>query len=165
SIELIRRARPEGSPFDQPVLAGQYTTDFRHRDAIRWAAHYKVAYVEPQISDLSADTLALTCWSHPDLHRRRALMKAMYTAIFAKGIKMNIEVLLKTAAECEVTRQNVSDALNGGPASSLHENTIKTALTEGVFGVPTFICDDETFWGNDRLPLLTEHLQAVGNAR
>lgn len=92
-------------------------------------------------------------------------MKAMYTAVYEKGIKTNIEVLVKTAAEHDVTRQNISDALNEGPASSLHENTIKTALTEGVFGVPTFICDDETFWGNDRLPLLTEHLQAVGNAR
>jgi hypothetical protein len=28
-----------------------------------------------------------------------------------------------------------------------------------VFGVPTFAVDDEIFWGNDRLPLLSAYLQ------
>ena len=26
------------------------------------------------------------------------------------------------------------------------------------FGVPTFLVDDELFWGNDRLPLLNHYL-------
>jgi 2-hydroxychromene-2-carboxylate isomerase len=33
------------------------------------------------------------------------------------------------------------------------------AIQAGVFGVPTFAVDDEIFWGNDRLPLLSAYLQ------
>ena len=33
------------------------------------------------------------------------------------------------------------------------------AIKAGVYGVPTFAVDDEIFWGNDRLPLLSAYLQ------
>ena len=33
------------------------------------------------------------------------------------------------------------------------------AIQAGVFGVPTLAVDDEIFWGNDRLPLLSAYLQ------
>jgi 2-hydroxychromene-2-carboxylate isomerase len=39
----------------------------------------------------------------------------------------------------------------------LRENT-ETAIARGVFGVPTFIVDDQLFWGYDAMPFLSEYL-------
>ena len=35
------------------------------------------------------------------------------------------------------------------------------AQERSVIGVPTFVVDDEIFWGNDRLDFLREHLHAL----
>lgn len=159
SVELIRRARPEGSPFDQPVLLGQYAPEYRHQDAHRWASHYGVAYVEPEISALPSDALALTCWAQPDTLKRKTLIKSIYAALFADGIEMTMDALKKLAGDFDVSAEEIDDALSDSAASMLHEDAIASALDQGVFGVPTFMCEGELFWGNDRLCLLTQHLQ------
>lgn len=38
SIDLIRHARPDGSPFEHSVLTGQYAPDFLKQDCKRWAS-------------------------------------------------------------------------------------------------------------------------------
>jgi 2-hydroxychromene-2-carboxylate isomerase len=44
--------------------------------------------------------------------------------------------------------------------AALKENTQAT-IECGVFGVPTFIVDDELFWGCDRLPFLRDYLNGI----
>jgi 2-hydroxychromene-2-carboxylate isomerase len=39
------------------------------------------------------------------------------------------------------------------------------AENAGVFGVPTFIVDDEVFWGSDRMDYLEDHLRELRLAR
>lgn len=41
------------------------------------------------------------------------------------------------------------------------KNNVSKALSKGVFGVPTFIVEDELFWGNDSI----EHLELFLNGR
>lgn len=159
SIDLIKRARPDGSPFEQSTLAGQYAPEFREKDAKRWAALYNVAYVEPRISLLPANALALACWCQPDQKERRALIEAIYKAVFADGIEMSRNALEAISGDFGVTADAIADALDGGEASVLHEHAIKSALEEGVFGVPTFVCLGELFWGNDRLSLLENYIR------
>ncbi len=163
SIDLIKRARPDGSPFDQSVLAGQYAPKFREQDAKRWAAHYKVAYVEPRISLIPSNALALACWCQPNPEERRALIEAIYKAVFVDGIEMSISALEAISGDFGVTADAIADALKGGEASVLHENATKSALKEGAFGVPTFVCLGELFWGNDRLLLLENHIRTASD--
>jgi len=40
----------------------------------------------------------------------------------------------------------------------LRENT-QTAISQGVFGVPTFRVDGQLFWGQDGLPFLSDYLE------
>lgn len=47
-----------------------------------------------------------------------------------------------------------------GPARQEHERIIDEAESMGVFGVPTFVFEKELFWGNDRLGLLRDRLNA-----
>lgn len=160
SIELIRRARPEGSPFDQPVLSGQYAPDFRYRDVCRWAAYYGIAYNEPDLSSIPPNALALACWSLSDRSKRQSLMQAIYSAVFVEGVVMKLDDLETIAGDFGVTPENISDAHCGGTASVLHEKAISSAVDLGVFGVPSFVCGDEVFWGNDRLELMRAYISA-----
>jgi 2-hydroxychromene-2-carboxylate isomerase len=38
------------------------------------------------------------------------------------------------------------------------KDNIEKAISEGAFGVPSFICEEELFWGNDSLPDLEKFL-------
>lgn len=40
-----------------------------------------------------------------------------------------------------------------------HKRIVEQAEALGVFGVPTFVFDDELFWGGDRIPLLRERIE------
>jgi 2-hydroxychromene-2-carboxylate isomerase len=42
------------------------------------------------------------------------------------------------------------------------ERYTEEALAAGVFGAPSYLVGDEIFWGQDRLPHLDAHLQAIG---
>jgi hypothetical protein len=41
------------------------------------------------------------------------------------------------------------------------KNNTEQAITQGVFGVPTFLVDDKIFWGLDALPMLRDYLMQV----
>lgn len=84
-------------------------------------------------------------------------MKTIYAAVFADGVEVTLDVLETIAGNFDVTRERISDALDGGAALSLHNMAISTALDLGVSGVPSFVCGEEVFWGNDQLGLLIEH--------
>jgi len=45
--------------------------------------------------------------------------------------------------------------------AQVRENT-EQAIARGVFGVPTFIVDDELFWGYDALPFLAQYFANPG---
>ncbi len=162
SIKLIRLARPDGSPFDQPTLSGQYDPAYRLQDARRWATRYGVPYHEPQISALPPSALALACWCVPNTSARRALIMDIFDHVFAKGAAMDLEVLSAIVGRHGVCRQEIDAALNGGGVTTYHDAAIEEAVSAGVFGVPTFVHKGELFWGNDRLALLEDHLRRSG---
>lgn len=44
--------------------------------------------------------------------------------------------------------------LDSPEVEATHERYLTDAEERGVFGVPTFLYDDQLYWGNDRLVLL-----------
>ena len=65
------------------------------------------------------------------------------------------------AATAATLNLNGADILAGAQTDRiknlLRENTEK-AISEGIFGVPSFVVDEELFWGNDRLQFLCDFL-------
>src|SRR6185312_11916429 len=49
-----------------------------------------------------------------------------------------------------------------GEGGAAHDRLRNEAEASGVFGVPTFVFDDELFWGGDRIGLLRERLDERG---
>lgn len=47
-------------------------------------------------------------------------------------------------------------AADSGAIVAQYEKNLENAITDGVFGSPTYVLEGETFWGQDRLELLEE---------
>ena len=71
------------------------------------------------------------------------------------------EVLIPIAESVGLTREEFESVL-GDPASQkkLDDNWLE-AQELGVIGVPTFIVNDQLFWGNDRIDFLEEYLMEL----
>jgi 2-hydroxychromene-2-carboxylate isomerase len=157
----VRFLRERGnSPFDAAPLRGQYRPDYRHQDAQRWAALYKVPFHEPRGRlTLDSELLALTATAGLLLGKGPELSRALFAAVFGG------EASVLEAAECRHLATSVGipqsdfDACLNAEALAALEATMQRAHALGVFGVPTFIVDGQQFWGNDRLPLLEYYLR------
>ncbi|MCZ6859625.1 MAG: DsbA family protein [Alphaproteobacteria bacterium] len=52
-----------------------------------------------------------------------------------------------------------------GEGGAEHDRIRAEAEDRGIFGVPSFVFEDEIYWGGDRIDLLRERLTEVGLAR
>lgn len=52
-----------------------------------------------------------------------------------------------------------------GPGGALHDEIVAQAEAAGIFGVPTYVVEGEIYWGGDRLPMVIDHLDAIGLRR
>ncbi|MFP6717651.1 MAG: DsbA family protein [Alphaproteobacteria bacterium] len=57
------------------------------------------------------------------------------------------------------------DAFAADEGRLLHDKVRTEAEKKGVFGVPTYVLDDEIFWGREHLPLIRLRLSEKGLAR
>jgi 2-hydroxychromene-2-carboxylate isomerase len=116
SRELIARAGPD--PFRAEVERGQYAPAYRTRDAVRWAKHYGVAYVEPVWEGVDWKVLALACIAADRLGAGEVFATALFARCFGQGLPPRDEKdLLAVAASvdwrlqaCE-TRQRATTSL------------------------------------------------------
>lgn len=139
--------------------SGQYDWGYRRYDAECWAAYYGMAYLEPDVGIREYELYGRACVAADRLDACAAFSKALFAAIFtdgrdgisrsdiaaiADGIGLDGDRLVALADEAET--------------ESRHERNVEDALAAGAFGVPTFVSDGRTFWGNDRLVLLRDFL-------
>jgi 2-hydroxychromene-2-carboxylate isomerase len=85
--------------------------------------------------------------------RRRDLSHALYRAYWIEGRDVaDRDVLREVAGDELVSRLDEPEVKEGLRAAS------DEALAMGVFGVPTFLVDDQLFWGQDRLAFVEKAL-------
>lgn len=107
--------------------------------------------------------LALACGANAG-DTNRYVCELIFKHVWTSGADMaaaaNFEELV---AQLEPRHDLQGDSVK----SSLKANT-QSAISQHVFGVPTFEVDDKTFWGLDALPMLRDYLLAepwfAGNA-
>jgi len=57
-------------------------------------------------------------------------------------------------------------ATDGAAVQAEYQTNTEEAIARGVFGAPTYVFDDEMFWGQDRLDMLGWRLeQKLGEPR
>ena len=69
------------------------------------------------------------------------------------------DAIASVIAGCGADGDGFSDFLTG-PGRTAFEALVADAERHGVFGVPSFLFENELFWGNERLGLLAERIRA-----
>jgi 2-hydroxychromene-2-carboxylate isomerase len=75
------------------------------------------------------------------------------------------EVLGQLAQGCGLDAGAVIAATNDEKLKARIAENTSNAIAAGVFGVPTFVASGKLYFGNDRIDLLDEHLQAAQAGR
>jgi len=120
-------------------LQGPPEHPFRSLEALRTAYLFRQ---EPRGLELAV-RLADACWGEG---RRLSDLDVL------------VEIVTDLGLDATGLRQRIADpAVKRG----LHDLTDE-ALSCGVFGVPTFVVDQELFWGHDRMNQLARHLAGTG---
>jgi 2-hydroxychromene-2-carboxylate isomerase len=150
------------SPFDHvEVVRGQYSPEYRERDARRWAEYYGIPFQEPRGRvELEPELLARAATAGKLMDKARELSLALWSAVFHGTIrKLDATECVRQAAKSGLDPARFERTLRSDEVTDELDETMLRAHVAGVFGVPTFVVDGEQFWGNDRLPLLERCLQ------
>ena len=130
-------------------------------DLQRWASRYRVAFQRP--SDpraIDARRMLRAVLKAADCGLDRKVVDAIFTARWAMGGEL--------ATMDDLVQALTASTIDPGPiVGGVDDESLDQRLTDatrlagelGVFGAPTFIADDQMFFGNDRLEFLREHLQ------
>jgi 2-hydroxychromene-2-carboxylate isomerase len=70
------------------------------------------------------------------------------------------DTLLAIAAECGLDGESLVRAAQASEIADLRASESTQAIDRGVFGAPTYIYDEQPFWGQDRLDLLARTIES-----
>ena len=97
-------------------------------------------------------------------HRQRGgdiatLSQALMSAVWAEDRDLaDRATLLEIAREQGADGPALLDAAQDRAVQSEYDANTDAAIGQGVFGVPTFVIDNELFWGQDRLEFVARSL-------
>lgn len=136
---------------------------YRALDVSRWARRYGVPYREPQGAP-DWRKLAMACVAAERLGAGPAFALALYAETFGAGAPpLDDAALGRVATQAGLEAAGLLSALGEESTTKAYERNLTDALAAGAFGAPTFVTPDGAlFWGQDRLPILTDHIRALG---
>jgi 2-hydroxychromene-2-carboxylate isomerase len=147
------------NPFEGQPVSRQYEWAYRRRDAERWAAYYGVPYREPEDVRFDPRRLALACTAAEAWGAVESLSRRLFQAVFVHGTSpLDDEACAGLARETGLDERVFLAALGDPETAARLAATVKEAAAHGIFGVPSFVVGDETYFGNDRLPLVRHAL-------
>jgi len=89
------------------------------------------------------------------------MAEAIFRSVYGHGKVPHGDVELgELASSAGLTSKVLMAKVRNGEAEAAHRANIDAAFAAGAFGVPSFVTEDgELFFGQDRIPLLVDHLK------
>ena len=90
-------------------------------------------------------------------------MKELYEKYFS-GLpfeKLDIDdenILSEILQQTDLSSKEILSCAKSDECKNLFEEYTNLAIKENVFGAPTYILDDQVYWGQDRLEFVARHL-------
>ncbi len=154
--------RKKHNPFEGNPVSGQYEWCYRELDAQRWASYYGVPFVEPRGRvEFDPALLGRAATAAKRIGFEESYSRALFAAMFVEPDIREIgrEECARRAALCGYTEGEFLEELDNPLTEAGHSAVLTGAAQVGVFGVPTFVVNENLFWGNDRLVLLRDYLR------
>lgn len=135
------------------------------QDVARWAKRMGIACNPPPTS--TEPTLA---GLGSLLAEKRGCLKEYVLAVMdcewaESGDIGQRDVLTPIAQSIGLDEQEFEAALNDPGGQKQLQDNWKEAQELGVIGVPSFVIDEQIFWGNDRIDFVMDYLKELGLAR
>jgi len=130
----------------------------------RFSNHLGIALnVHPKFFPVDADAVAkliVAVDKHDGAQAAMALSGAVFSAIWVEDRNVaDPTVLDALLAECHLSPERARQAA-GQPVQALYETYTAEAIAANVFGAPSYVLNNEIFWGQDRLDFLERALAA-----
>jgi 2-hydroxychromene-2-carboxylate isomerase len=143
------------SPFEGRPVSGQYEAAYRDIDTARWAAYYGVPIASPDWSKGDWERMNMAAVAAAVEGCCPAFVRALYDAVMVRNAIPETDAAIARLADAAgLPGARIAAAIDAPETARRHAAHVEAALKAGVFGVPSFVADGETFWGNDRLVLL-----------
>lgn len=136
--------------------------EYMFHDILRLARLFEVP-IEPPPTHPFNPLLALrTTHCVEDGPERRALIDALYRAVWVEGLQVeDAAVVARVASGIGLDGTALVARAGEAAAKARLREVTETSIANRAFGVPTMIVENELFWGVDSLRLLERHLDGV----
>lgn len=118
-------------------------------------------HVQPAYFPVTGDPAArviIAVDQHDGADAALAITGAVLRAVWAQQRNIADEsTLAQLLAECGLPAQRLAQAQEPG-VQQQYETQTREAIDRGVFGAPSYVIDDEIFWGQDRLDFVARRL-------
>ena len=163
-VQLVQRPIVYAALLNHWGLIGPAEVDVKRewtfKDVLRHAAVEGIEFRGPKLHPFNSITALRLALPEVAGSRQSEIIDVLWKAGWADGADLGSADELTAALDhagfdgkalVERTRQPEAK-------EALRRNSDE-AIARGVFGVPTFVIEDELFWGNDRIPFLELYLE------
>lgn len=133
---------------------------YTFRDVMRQAARQGLPFAGPPGHPFNPLLALRMCVALADQAQRRRFALALMAACWERGDDISdVATMLRLARECDLDGALLAEAAQQAEIKQRLAADTEQAIAAGVFGVPTFLYEDELFWGADRIEALLWRLQ------
>ena len=132
------------------------------QDVARWAKRMNIPCIPPPITTDPTPAGIGSLLAEEKGCLREYIIKVTDTE-WGQGVDIGqSDTLTGLAGEVGLDPVEFETVLNDPDKLKILEDNWQEARESGVIGVPTFVIDDQIFWGNDRIDFVHEHLRELG---
>lgn len=144
-----------------PAKQSAARKSYRQEDMQRYAALHKVPIkLTPKFWPTASTLACKAIISAKELD----VSQADVSSIILKGVwVMDVDIadagsLINILTDASLPGSEIIDYCDNATVANTLDELTHSAIEKGVFGSPTYILEDERYWGQDRLPLLKHRL-------
>lgn len=132
------------------------------QDVKRWCLHLNIPFTPPPI-ETDPTLAAMVSYVAVEEGRLAEFTRVALWKEWAEGKDIGDKTtMLEISQEAGLDLTKVKEVIDSKMYLKRLENNWSEAQRIGVIGVPSFVVDDQIFWGNDRLDFLARHLRDLG---
>lgn len=134
--------------------------EFLLKQMLRYASKNQIEFTTPKTHPFnSLYALRLSLKGVAGIHQERVI-ETLWKAGWQKRIDMGEpDELLKVLRDSDLPADELYEKSFSREAKAELKQNIQEAISKGAFGVPSFVVDDELFWGQDSMIELKDFIQ------
>lgn len=160
----------------RPVLMGKLFSHFEFRGpgeipvkrqselkkCFRYADLHQIPFIPPSSFPFNPLGIIRLATHAAAGDEQAEIIELIFDSVWGKGLVLEDPELIESILT-KNKLQHVFEKSFSKEAKVELKSNIKECISSNIFGVPTFSIDEENFWGNDSIELLTHHLAGNDN--